>query len=105
MGLYKGLKYQQLAKPLNIVSFDYYPKWSLSIDYAACAMAHDVMRSLKKKPIFGYEVATKGRNWAELLSLREAKTLAQYKTSLYAGKPAATINNYGRAVLPPIRGV
>ncbi|MEM2740187.1 MAG: beta-galactosidase [Candidatus Bathyarchaeia archaeon] len=49
MGLYKELDYFKLAEPLDIVSFDYYPKRSLIIDYARGAMAHDVMRSLKKK--------------------------------------------------------
>lgn len=49
MGLYKELDYFKLAEPLDIVSFDYYPKRSLTVDYAVGAMAHDVMRSLKKK--------------------------------------------------------
>ncbi len=56
MGLYKELDYFRLAKPLDIVSFDYYPKWSSHIDYARCAMAHDVMRSLKKKPYWIMEL-------------------------------------------------
>ncbi len=49
MGLYKELDYFKLARDLDLVSFDYYPKWSSKVDYAASAMAHDVMRSLKKK--------------------------------------------------------
>jgi beta-galactosidase len=49
MGLYKELDYFKLAEHLDIVSFDYYPKRSWSIDYARGAMAHDVMRSLKKR--------------------------------------------------------
>ncbi|MCS7112357.1 MAG: beta-galactosidase [Nitrososphaerota archaeon] len=49
MGLYKELDYFKIAEPLDIVSFDYYPKRSLITDYARGAMAHDVMRSLKKK--------------------------------------------------------
>ncbi len=56
MGLYKELDYFQLAKPLDIISFDYYPKWGSSVDYARCAMAHDVMRSLKKKPYWIMEL-------------------------------------------------
>ncbi len=56
MGLYKELDYFELAKPLDFVSFDYYPKWSSSVDYARSAMAHDVMRSLKKKPYWIMEL-------------------------------------------------
>jgi beta-galactosidase len=56
MGLYKELNYFKLAEPLDIVSFDYYPKWSLNVDYARSAMAHDVMRSLKKKPYWIMEL-------------------------------------------------
>lgn len=56
MGLYKELDYFRLAESLDIVSFDYYPKWGSSIDYAASAMAHDVMRSLKKKPYWIMEL-------------------------------------------------
>ncbi|MEM3716437.1 MAG: beta-galactosidase, partial [Candidatus Bathyarchaeia archaeon] len=56
MGLYKELDYFQLAEPLDIVSFDYYPKWGSRVDYAAAAMAHDVMRSLKKKPYWIMEL-------------------------------------------------
>ncbi|NIM45451.1 MAG: beta-galactosidase, partial [Nitrososphaeria archaeon] len=49
MGLYKELDYFKLAETLDLVSFDYYPRWSAKVDYARSAMAHDVMRSLKKK--------------------------------------------------------
>jgi beta-galactosidase len=56
MGLYKELDYFKLAEPLDIVSFDYYPKWSSNIDYTRAAMAHDVMRSLKKKPYWIMEL-------------------------------------------------
>jgi len=56
MGLYKELDYFQLTAPLDIVSFDYYPRWSANIDYAAQAMAHDIMRSLKKKPYWIMEL-------------------------------------------------
>ncbi|MBS7639881.1 MAG: beta-galactosidase [Candidatus Bathyarchaeia archaeon] len=56
MGLYKELNYFRLAEPLDIVSFDYYPRWGLSVDYARSAMAHDVMRSLKKKPYWIMEL-------------------------------------------------
>ncbi|MEM1582010.1 MAG: beta-galactosidase [Candidatus Bathyarchaeia archaeon] len=56
MGLYKELDYFKLAKPLDIVSFDYYPRWGSSVDYARSAMAHDVMRSMKKKPYWIMEL-------------------------------------------------
>ncbi|MCX8183078.1 MAG: beta-galactosidase [Crenarchaeota archaeon] len=56
MGLYKELDYFKLARDLDFVSFDYYPKWTSKIDYAASAMAHDVMRSLKKKPYWIMEL-------------------------------------------------
>lgn len=56
MGLYKELNYFKLSEPLDIVSFDYYPKRSWSIDYARGAMAHDVMRSLKKKSYWVMEL-------------------------------------------------
>jgi len=56
MGMYKELDYFKLAETLDLVSFDYYPRWSSKIDYAASAMAHDVMRSLKKKPYWIMEL-------------------------------------------------
>ncbi|MEM3659363.1 MAG: beta-galactosidase [Thermoproteota archaeon] len=56
MGLYKELDYFKLARDLDLVSFDYYPKWSSKTDHAASAMAHDVMRSLKKKPYWIMEL-------------------------------------------------
>jgi len=56
MGLYKDLDYFKLAEPLDVVSFDYYPKWAEKVDYALQAMAHDVMRSLKKKPYWIMEL-------------------------------------------------
>jgi beta-galactosidase len=56
MGMYKEQDYLELAKPLDFVSFDYYPKRSGSIDFAALAMSHDVMRSLKGKPYWIMEL-------------------------------------------------
>ncbi|MEM2088986.1 MAG: beta-galactosidase [Thermoproteota archaeon] len=56
MGLYKELDYFKLARDLDLVSFDYYPRWSSKVDDAACAMAHDVMRSLKKRPYWVMEL-------------------------------------------------
>ncbi|MDH5439325.1 MAG: beta-galactosidase [Candidatus Bathyarchaeota archaeon] len=56
MGLYKELDYFKLAETLDLISFDYYPRWSTKVDYAASAMAHDVMRSLKKKPYWIMEL-------------------------------------------------
>ncbi len=56
MGLYKELDYFKLAEPLDLVSFDYYPMWSRDANLAASAMAHDVMRSLKKKPYWTMEL-------------------------------------------------
>jgi len=56
MGLYRELDYFKLARDLDFVSFDYYPRWSSRVDYAASAMAHDLMRSLKKKPYWIMEL-------------------------------------------------
>ena len=56
MGLYKELDYFKLAETLDLVSFNYYPRWGSKIDYAASAMVHDVMRSLKKKPYWIMEL-------------------------------------------------
>ncbi len=56
MGLYKDLDYYKLAEPLDLVSWDYYPLWGAEVDRAALAMAHDVMRSLKKKPVWIMEL-------------------------------------------------
>jgi beta-galactosidase len=56
MGLYKELDYFKLAKDLDLISFDYYPRWSSRVDVVASAMAHDVMRSLKKKPYWIMEL-------------------------------------------------
>jgi len=56
MGLYKELDYFKLTEPLDLVSFDYYPKWSAQVDFSASAMSHDIMRSLKKKPYWIMEL-------------------------------------------------
>lgn len=56
MGMYKELDYFKFANPLDIVSFDYYPKWSTDLNYASLAMCHDIMRSLKKKPYWIMEL-------------------------------------------------
>jgi beta-galactosidase len=37
----------------------------------------------------------RGRNWAEMLSPKEAEPFAHYQTGIYKDKPAATVNNFG----------
>ncbi len=56
MGMYRSLDYFKLAEPLDLVCFDYYPKWRDQLDLVPLAMCHDIMRSLKKKPYWIMEL-------------------------------------------------
>jgi beta-galactosidase len=49
--------------------------------------------------MLSHKVAGKGRCWAEMLVPKEdAEIMAYYTMDIYAGKPAATINNYGEGL-------
>ena len=68
MGFYYGLGYRRLAETLDFISWDAYPLWngnqkndiSVSIE---TSMAHDLMRSLKKRPFFMMESTPSCVNW------------------------------------------
>ena len=68
MGFYYGLGYRKLAETLDFISWDSYPLWSgnekndISVAVET-SMAHDLMRSLKKRPFFIMESTPSCVNW------------------------------------------
>lgn len=67
MSYFDGLNYAELAKCIDVISWDDYPEWLNSekdIDTAVRdAMWHDVMRSLKKRPFLLMESTPSMVNW------------------------------------------
>ena len=68
MGFYYGLGYRKIAETLDFISWDSYPLWSgnekndISVAVET-SMAHDLMRSLKKRPFFIMESTPSCVNW------------------------------------------
>jgi beta-galactosidase len=63
MGLHNSLNYYDLARPLDFVSWDNYPKLSPAIPYDA-SLAADVMRGLKKQNFLIMEQTAGPLGWA-----------------------------------------
>lgn len=67
------LNYFELAKELDIVSWDTYPTWhkkeNIEIAYDN-GMFHDQMRSLKRKPFFQMESCPSSTNWQGVSKLK-----------------------------------
>lgn len=71
---FTGLDYYEMAKHLDIVSWDSYPMWHRR-EYIQTAyktgMQHDLMRSLKQKPFLMMESCPSGVNWQDVSSLKK----------------------------------
>ncbi|HHV62142.1 MAG TPA: beta-galactosidase [Firmicutes bacterium] len=63
MGLFNKIDYVKLARPLDFVAWDNYPRLKGEVDSAAVAMAHDVTRSLKGQPFWVMEEQSGPAGW------------------------------------------
>jgi beta-galactosidase len=63
MGLYDAIDYYQLARPLDFVSWDNYPKLSPTIPYDS-SLSADVMRGLKKQNFLIMEQTAGPLGWS-----------------------------------------
>ena len=75
MGFFYDLDYRKLSQSIDFVSWDSYPQWrgteSCDISEAIhTAMAHDLTRSLKKRPFFLMESTPSLTNWHEYNKLK-----------------------------------
>ena len=75
MGFFDELDYRRFAKSLDFISWDAYPQWrgNDKNDIPAAigaAMAHDLMRSLRKRPFFLMESTPSLVNWHEYNKLK-----------------------------------
>lgn len=72
---YDGLDYRELAKSLDIVSWDTYPAWhknEVSQTALDCGMQHDLIRSLKKDtPFLLMESCPGSTNWQPVSKLKK----------------------------------
>lgn len=69
MGFYPGLDYRKWAPALDVISWDAYPAWNDSP--AKTAMAHDLMRSIGKKPFLLMEQTPSAQNWQPYNTLKK----------------------------------
>ena len=70
---YPYLNYHELAKALDIVSWDNYPQWHKGPEYLTAmdsGMQHDIMRSLKKEPYLLMESCPGPTNWQSVSKLK-----------------------------------
>lgn len=78
MYYFDGLNYFELAKEIDVVSWDTYPTWHKQ-DVIETAyengMCHDLMRSLKKKPFFQMESCPASTNWQSVSKLKKPGVL------------------------------
>lgn len=78
MYYFDGLNYFELAKEIDVVSWDTYPTWHKQevIETAyENGMCHDLMRSLKKKPFFQMESCPTSTNWQSVSKLKKPGVL------------------------------
>ena len=70
-----GLNYYQMAKPLDVISWDAYPEWHVtwSDEYAAmvASITHDMMRSLKHRSFLLMENTPNTTNWRPISKLKK----------------------------------
>ncbi len=76
MGIYfEGLDYFEMAKELDVVSWDSYPEWHKPNENEIIArndsLAHDMMRSTKKKPFLLMECTPSTTNWRSISKLKK----------------------------------
>jgi beta-galactosidase len=76
MHMIDGIDYRELAKILDVVSWDAYPEWHYAEDgddarlAAWTAMHYDLMRSFKKKPFLLMESTPSLTNWQSVSKLK-----------------------------------
>ncbi len=76
MHMIDGIDYRELAKILDVVSWDAYPDWHYTEDgddarlAAWSAMHYDLMRSFKKKPFLLMESTPSLTNWQSVSKLK-----------------------------------
>lgn len=68
MWFYKGLNYFKWAREMDVVSWDNYP--AQDTPWSMVAMAHDLMRGLKKQPFMLMEQTPSQQNWQPYNSLK-----------------------------------
>jgi len=77
MGTYVGLNYFEMARHLDVISWDSYPAWQGDDDVKLAsdvAFAHDLNRSLKGgKPFMLMESVPSATNWAHVCKLKRPR--------------------------------
>jgi beta-galactosidase len=63
MGLFSHIDYYDLARDLDVVSWDNYPFWANGTDRPPPPLAHDLMRGLKREPVWVMEQASGAGGW------------------------------------------
>jgi beta-galactosidase len=63
MGLFDGVDYYKLSEDLDLVSWDNYPKTPWGYDFVATALAHDIMRGVKRKNFWVMEEQSGNVGW------------------------------------------
>ena len=63
MGLFTQIDYYDLAADLDVVSWDNYPFWTNGTNRPPPALPHDLMRGLKRKPVWVMEQASGAGGW------------------------------------------
>lgn len=74
MYYFNGLNYFELAKSIDLVSWDTYPTWHKQEELETAydnGMCHDLMRSLKKKPFLQMESCPTSTNWQGVSKLKK----------------------------------
>lgn len=75
MAYFNDYNYWELAKHIDVVSWDNYPLWHRDKDDVgeACyiAMYHDLMRTLKKQPFLLLESTPSQTNWQPITKLKK----------------------------------
>ena len=75
MGIYPGLNYFELAREIDVISWDSYPQWHQDQDdvrlAAQTAFCHDLNRSLKGgRPFMLMESVPSATNWMQVCTLK-----------------------------------
>lgn len=71
---YIGLNYWELARHVDYVSLDSYPRWHYENDIQTAyeaGMQHDLMRSMKQKPFLLMESSPSSLNWQKVSKLKK----------------------------------
>src|SRR5690606_19822216 len=74
MYYFNGLNYFKFKNDVDIISWDNYPTWHKTDDFAIgldTAMMHDLMRSIKKQPFLLMESTPSSTNWQSVSKLKK----------------------------------